>query len=96
MTFALVRDNNPPSIVGTSIGFNNMAVVIGGAILQPIGGFVLNHYWNGISHVHGVPKYTMHAYNVSLSIIPILYLIGFIVSFLFIKETYCKNTYKEE
>lgn len=96
LTFALVRDNNPPSIVGTSIGFNNMAVVIGGAILQPIGGFILNHYWNGVDHVHGVPKYTMYAYEISLSIIPILYLIGFLVSFLFIKETYCKNTYTEK
>lgn len=96
LTFALVRDNNPPSIVGSSLGFNNMAVVIGGAILQPLGGAILNLYWDGFTKVGGVPSYTVHAYERSLSLIPILYVVGFIVSFFFIKETYCKNTYKEE
>ncbi|MCH9617040.1 MAG: hypothetical protein SP4CHLAM5_00170 [Chlamydiia bacterium] len=95
LTFALVRDNNPPSIVGSSLGFNNMAVVIGGAILQPISGFILNFYWDGITKVKGVPVYTLHAYDRSLLLIPILYAIGFLVSFFFIKETYCKNTYKD-
>ncbi len=94
LTFALASDNNPPSIVGTSLGFNNMAVVIGGAILQPIGGFILNSYWTGAFSASGVPIYTMQAYTVSLSIIPILYLVGFLVSAFFIKETYCKNTYQ--
>ncbi|MCH9620843.1 MAG: hypothetical protein S4CHLAM20_02470 [Chlamydiia bacterium] len=96
ITFALVRDNNHPEIVGTSIGFNNMAVVIGGAILQPIGGFILNRYWDGVSLVHGVPIYPLHGYQMSLSLIPLLYLIGFLVSLFFIKETYCKNTFSEE
>jgi MFS family permease len=96
LTFALVRDNNPPSIVGSSLGFNNMAVVIGGAILQPISGFILNYYWDGVSKVHGVPVYTLQAYERSLLLIPVLYFIGFLVSFFFIKETRCKNTYAEE
>lgn len=95
LTFALVRDNNPPDIVGSSIGFNNMAVVIGGAVLQPLGGYILNRYWDGVTHVHGVPVYPLHAYEVSLSLIPLLYFIGFVVSLFFIKETYCKNTFEE-
>ena len=95
ITFALVRDNNPPSMVGSSIGFNNMAVVVGGAILQPIGGFILNGYWDGKTGAGGVPIYSLQSYEIALSLIPILYLVGFVVSFLGIKETYCKNTYKE-
>jgi MFS family permease len=95
LTFALVSDNNPPSVAGSSIGFNNMAVVIGGAILQPIGGFILNRYWSGNTDSLGVPLYSEYAYCVSLSIIPLLYLIGFFIALFFIKETYCKNTYKE-
>ena len=95
ITFALVRDNNHPSIVGTSIGMNNMAVVIGGAILQPIGGFILNHLWDGSIDAGGIPTYSVSDYQVSLTLIPVLYIIGFIVSLFFIKETYCKNTYEE-
>jgi MFS family permease len=95
LTFALVSDNNPPSIAGSSIGFNNMAVVIGGAILQPIGGFILNRYWDKVSMFEGAPIYSIYSYTVSLSVIPLLYLIGFVVSLFFIKETYCKNTYQE-
>ena len=93
LTFALVSDNNPPAVLGSWIGFNNMAVVIGGAILQPLGGFLLNYFWDGVSMSYGVPIYSIYAYTVSLTVIPFLYLIGFIISLFFIKETYCKNTY---
>jgi MFS family permease len=94
LTFAIASDNNPPQIVGTSLGFNNMAVVVGGVILQPLGGVILNYFWAGTYSADGVPLFSVDSYTASLSLIPILYFAGFLVAFLCIRETFCKNTYK--
>ncbi len=91
LTFALARDNNPKKIAGTAMGFNNMAVVVGGAILQPLGGFFLNYFWDGSLNTHGIPLYSVEAYSISLSLIPILYGFGFLISFFCIKENFRKT-----
>jgi MFS family permease len=90
LTFAIVQDNNKPSVVATGMGFNNMAVVIGGAILQPLVGFILTMLWDG-AYIDGVPAYSISNYENALFIIPIIYIIGLIVSLVFIKETNCKS-----
>ena len=43
VSFAVVKDNNPPELVGTASGFNNLAVLIGGAVFQPLVGVFLNN-----------------------------------------------------
>ncbi len=30
VSFAVVKDNNPPELVGTASGFNNLSVLLGG------------------------------------------------------------------
>lgn len=90
LTFALVRDINKPAVTASAIGFNNMAVVIGGFIFQPLVGWILSSGWDGTMH-HGVQVYSIHDYQVSLAIVPLCYLIGFFVSLLAIKETHCKH-----
>ncbi len=90
LTFAIVQDINKPSVVATAMGFNNMAVVIGGAILQPLVGFILNLNWDGKIE-GGVPLYTLSNYESALFVIPIIYIMGLVVSLGFIKETNCKS-----
>ena len=92
LTFAMVQDNNRPTVVATGLGFNNTAVVIGGAVLQPLVGFMVNFFWSG-RMFHGIPLYTAENYEFALSVIPMLYLIGLFVSLCCIKETYCKAQY---
>ena len=94
LTFALVRDNNRPGVVATAIGFNNMAVVIGGAILQPLVGGILTSLWDNVTMKDGIPYNTLGDYQVALLVVPLLYLVGFFVTTLSIKETYCKAKYK--
>ncbi len=93
LTFALVRDNNRPGVVATAVGFNNMAVVIGGAILQPLVGGILTSLWDNVSMKNGVPLNTLGDYQIALIVVPLLYLIGFFVVAFSIKETYCKSKY---
>ena len=93
LSFALVRDNNSRSVVATGIGFNNMAVVIGGAILQPIVGIILSRTWDGTIGKGGVHLYSVESFEIGLILIPALYLLGFLVSLLCIKETYCRSRF---
>lgn len=95
LAFAVVKDNNPDHVVGTAIGFNNMIVVLSGAVFQPIAGLVLHHLWHGQMQ-NGVPVYTTHDYIVAMSIIPFCGLLGLIMSMFFVKETNCRRTYTDE
>lgn len=88
LSFAVVKDNNHTSVVGTAVGLNNMAVVVGGAIFQPLVGVLLQAHWTG-KIVKGIHYYSVTNYQTALSIIPVCYLVGFIFSRFFIKETHC-------
>lgn len=89
-TFSLIKDNVPPAAFGTASGFNNMAVIIGGAVMQPAIGFILHWGWTG-EMLNGVPFYTAHNYQVALVALPIASFIGILVSRFKVQETYCKH-----
>jgi len=95
LSFALVKDNNSHRVVGTAIGFNNMAVVLGGAIFQPLTGVLLKMHWDH-EIVYGTPVYSVTDYRIAMLILPLCYVAAFIISKTLIKETYCKETYELE
>ncbi|MFA5960363.1 MAG: MFS transporter [Tatlockia sp.] len=90
VTFAVVKDNNPPELVGTASGFNNLSVLLGGAIFQPLVGVIL-HNMDGWSVSGGVPVYSVQSYNVALVVLPCCYFLSLIVSLLFLKESHPGN-----
>lgn len=90
LSFALVRDNQRPAVVGAAIGFNNMALVAGGAIVQPIVGLLLTLVWDG-KMVGQVPIYSLAMYEKSLFLVPVIFFLGFLVITFGVKETFCKN-----
>jgi MFS family permease len=92
LIFGVVKDITPHRMSGTATGFNNMAVVSGGAFLQPLIGKALDHYWMGGMMDH-VRVYSLHGYHVALGIIPILLIIAAVMSHFLIRETYCHETY---
>ena len=93
LTFALVKDNNRSTTTGTAAGLNNMAVVAGGAVFQPLVGLILKVFWSGKSDDFGVPIYTVSNYEMGLIVVPICFLVGLFVSVFLIKETYCEPKY---
>jgi MFS family permease len=98
LCFAVAKDINRPSVTSTAMGFNNMAVVCGGAVFQPICGWILAKMWDG-AYAQGAPIYTVEAFDLALSTVPLCYLIGLVASMFFIKETYCKpkfDTYLDQ
>jgi len=91
VTFGVIKDVNASSVVGTANGFNNMAILIGGIIFQPLIGVVLHLLWKGklISHV---PVYSLYNYRIALSIMPVCFLLALVCSVFLIRETHCKST----
>lgn len=92
ITFGVVQDNMPPEVAGTAVGFNNMMVVLGGMLLMPVVGFVLDHLWDG-ALLEGLHSYSIQNYRWALTIIPICGVVGLIFSIFFVKETHCQAQY---
>ena len=75
LSFTVVKNQNPDDCVASGIAFNNMAVVISGAVFQPLAGFIL-HLFAGMGSKQ---------YQYGLSLVLIAYAIAFVLALLFIK-----------
>jgi predicted MFS family arabinose efflux permease len=95
VTFGVVQDNNPLSVAGTAVGFNNMAVILGGVLFQPLVGYILSARWDG-SMSNGLPIYALADYRTALMLLPLCFLIGIGASLWLVKETHCKPQYESE
>lgn len=93
LAFGLVKDNNHPQVTGTAIGFNNMAVVAGGVLFQPIASFLVEFHWSGTMSGNA-PIYSATDYQASFFILPICYLAALIVSTKFLRETHCVHQHE--
>lgn len=94
LAFGLVKDQSHHSVVGTAMGFNNMAVVAGGALFQPLVGIFLDLNWKG-EIANSIPVYTALNYRWAFIALPLCYLVGLVVSTCFLKETHCHSEYSE-
>lgn len=87
VSFAVVSENNPHHLVGTASGFNNLSVLIGGAIFQPLVGVMLHHS-AGWRLVNEIPVYAVSAYQKALAIIPICYALSLFIVMFLLKESH--------
>ncbi|MCC5792517.1 MAG: MFS transporter [Legionellaceae bacterium] len=87
VSFAVVKDNNPANLVGTASGFNNLSVLLGGAIFQPLVGIFLHRsehwYW-----INQTPVYTLKAYQWALLVMPLCYLLSLLIVLFILKESH--------
>jgi MFS family permease len=90
LSFAVVKDNNENHVIGTAIGFNNLILVLSGAVLQPLAGIVLHKHWQG-GFQNGVPFYHLSDYVSAMSLIPFCGVLGLVISIFFIRETHCRR-----
>ncbi|MBA2654003.1 MAG: MFS transporter [Gammaproteobacteria bacterium] len=94
VSFGLVQDNNHISVAGTAVGFNNMAVILGGLLFQPLVGFILNNLWDG-TIINGLHFYSLENYRSALILLPICSVIGIFASIFLVKETHCQPQFSE-
>lgn len=90
LVFALGRDNNLHHHTGTAMAFTNMLVMIGGAILQPSIGYLLD-LSKSLQPVAERMNYTINDYHSAMLVLPISLFVASLMICL-LKETYCKQT----
>ena len=94
LSFGLVKDISNPAVVGAAIGFNNMAVVAGGALFQPVIGLILHKRWDG-SMINGIPVYQIADYRYALLVLPVCALTGILLAQFCLPETHCQPVAEE-
>jgi len=86
--FATVREHNRSQAAGSAVSFVNMCVVVSGAFLQPLIGWILDLHWDGTMDA-GVRLFDPSAYSTAF-----LTLIGTslcsVLAACLIRETYCR------
>ena len=88
LVFAICHEVSSIRITGTAIALTNMFVMVGGNVFQPIIGKLLDLQWSG-AMVEGARTYSVTAYKLSLTVMPVAIILAIILIF-FMRETYCK------
>ena len=86
LAFAVASESVKTSLAATSLAFVNFLIMLGGMLLQPAIGILLEWHWLG-KKAAGVHHYSVLAYQHALWSLPVLFFIGTILCF-FIPETY--------
>jgi len=87
MTFVVIQEINSTRLVGTAAGFANMMSIMGSTLLQYAIGRSLDIFWDGSIH-DGLPRYSTHAFQMSLLVLPACYALCLFVLVPMIKESY--------
>lgn len=86
--FAAAREIDANQNTGVTMGFMNMLNMIGGVVIQPLVGLVLDSRWMGAME-NGVRMYSTHDFQMAFTIMPVCLVLA-LITLPFIKETYCK------
>lgn len=90
LCFSMVREVNRLILAGTALGFMNMFDSLGEALSEPLIGKLLDLGWAGEISANGARVFSVHDYQVALSLLPAYFIIAIICLF-FVKETHGKQ-----
>jgi MFS family permease len=86
--YPVAAESNPAIITATAVSIVSTIVIFGGAVMQPVSGWLLDRYWTG-GMSHGVHSYSLSAYQHAMVLMLVSFIIAFVLAFL-IRETRCK------
>ena len=87
--FAWAKESVPLRVVGTASGFCNMGPLLGGMLLQPAVGWMLDQRWNG-ALAAGVRIYDADAYRAGFALIFVTLMFAAII-LAFARESHCRQ-----
>lgn len=88
--FAIAKESAPAALAGTAGGITNMGNMLGGMIMQPAVGWMLDQRWTG-TFANGVRSYDFAAYRAGFALM-LVGLAAAIILLLFVRETHCRQT----
>ncbi len=89
VSFAFAKESVPPHLAGTVSGIANMGTMLGGMVMQPLVGFMLDRHWNG-ALVAGSRVYDFAAYRASFAL-TFVWCAASLVLLAFMRETHCRQ-----
>lgn len=82
LAYANAGEIKPESASGASMAFANMAsVLVGGSLLQPVIGRLLDAHWSGEVDLLGDRVYSLSAMHNSFWVLPLCFVIAFVLAF---------------
>ena len=88
--FAIAKESAPAALAGTAGGITNMGNMLGGMIMQPAVGWMLDRRWTG-AYANGVRVYDFDAYRAGFALM-LVWLAAALVLLVFVRETHCRQT----
>ncbi|MBL8661822.1 MAG: MFS transporter [Candidatus Odyssella sp.] len=88
VSYAAAREHTAGGGTGAALGFVNMVSVLGGAVFQPLLGWLLDLQWDG-RLADGARVYAAEAYRKAFIVLPVLYALGFVAASR-VRETFCR------
>jgi mannitol-specific phosphotransferase system IIBC component len=88
--FAIAKESAPAALAGTAGGIANMGNMLGGMIMQPAVGWMLDRRWTG-AYANGVRVYEFDAYRAGFALM-LVWLAAALVLLAFVRETHCRQT----
>ncbi len=83
IAYPLIMESSPPHIIASSEALSATLIMGGGAVFQPLFGWMLDHY--APNHL-----YTASAYQHAILVLPVCFLVATLLACL-VKETHCKR-----
>lgn len=93
LTWACAKEVNPPQLSGMSTSVTNMGGFLGGALLQPLVGWVMDLSWKG-TIIDGVRVYAPEDFKLGLMVVAGVAWFGAMAAWR-IRETHCRNIHSE-
>jgi MFS family permease len=88
ISYPIIAESNPGPLAGTATGWSAVLIMGGGAVGQPLFGWLLDKHWDG-TKINNVPFYSISDYHFAWMIFPIMFFVALIIAFI-VKETRCK------
>lgn len=89
VTFAFAKESVPPRLAGSASGIANMGVMLGGMLMQPLVGFILDRHWDG-TLAEGARVYSYAAYQRGFAAMLAWGAVALVLVALS-RETYCRQ-----
>ncbi len=93
LTWACAKEVNPPQLSGMSTSVTNIGGFLGGALLQPAVGWIMDLSWQGTMQ-DGVRLYAPEDFKLGFLLLAAVAWFGAISAWR-IRETHCRNIHKE-
>lgn len=89
VNFAFAKESVPAHLAGTVSGMANMGVMLGGMLMQPLVGFVLDARWDG-AMADGARVYSFAAYQAGFALMLVWAGVALVLLY-FTRETHCRG-----